>query len=189
MDVFVGTICAFPYNFAPLDWADCLGQTAPIQQYQALFAVIYNQYGGDGKTNFNLPNLQGRMAVHSVANAPSSSPYYFAKSGGSESFTLNAATMPAHTHTVGVTLACNNTAANSGTPVSNYPAVSPGFGSGRPGKTYVSTLPTPATTMASQISVSLGAAGVQAPASVDCRMPYLTVRYCIALYGEFPLRD
>lgn len=182
MEVYVGTVCAFPYNFAPIDWALCNGQQAIVQQYPALFAAIGIQYGGDGRTNFNLPNLCGRMAMHT-----DNYQYPVGDSGGQEKFTLNFGNMAPHRHEVGVALVCNNTAANSASPASNYPAVSPGFGTGRPAKTYIT--PAPAGKMAPQLTVTLAAAGATAPTAVDSRMPYLCVRYCISIYGEYPVRD
>src|SRR6478672_3480821 len=92
-----------PYNFAPKGWAFCNGQLLPIQQFTALFSLLGTYYGGNGQTNFALPDLQGRVPIHvggSSSQAPGLSPYDLGQSGGEQAVTLLASEIPSHTHTV-----------------------------------------------------------------------------------------
>ena len=89
---FLGEIKIFSFGFAPKGWALCDGQLLPINQNQALFAVLGTTYGGDGRVNFGLPNLQGRVPVH-VGNGIT-----LGELGGETSHTLNLSEMPTHTH-------------------------------------------------------------------------------------------
>lgn len=107
MEAYVGTIMLWPINWVPENWLACSGQTMQVQQYQALFSLIGNQYGGDGSSTFKLPNLSGRVAV-GIDNQN----FVFAKTGGQlnsavqfsgygvGSFTLNTAQMPMHSHSI-----------------------------------------------------------------------------------------
>jgi microcystin-dependent protein len=98
-DPFVGEIEMFGFNFAPVGWELCNGQLLPINQYQALFVLIGTQFGGDGITNFALPNLQGRVPL-AMGNLAGGSSYIIGQSGGSETNTLTIGQMPAHNHTI-----------------------------------------------------------------------------------------
>jgi len=97
MDPFVAEIRIFCGNFAPVGWFLCQGQTLPISSYQALFAIIGTTYGGNGTTNFQLPNLQGRMAL-GVGISPSGQTYNLGQTGGTEQISLTIANLPSHTH-------------------------------------------------------------------------------------------
>src|SRR5271169_5248417 len=94
---FLGEIEAFPFNFAPKGWAFCTGQLLPINQNQALFALLGTNYGGDGRTNFALPDLRGRVPIGF------SGAHVLGEIGGAEAVTLAAVNMPAHTHTINTT--------------------------------------------------------------------------------------
>ena len=94
---FIGQLMLCPYNFAPAGWADCAGQLMPIRQYTALFSLLGTQFGGNGTTNFGLPNFQGNVPVGSGAGA-GLSPYVIGEAGGTSTETITPATMPAHTH-------------------------------------------------------------------------------------------
>jgi microcystin-dependent protein len=89
------------FNFAPVGWMLCNGQLLPISQYQALFSLLGTSYGGNGQTNFGLPDLQGRVPVSSGAG-PGLSTYNLGQSGGTENVTLLTNNMPQHNHLVGV---------------------------------------------------------------------------------------
>ncbi len=97
MDVFIGSLMLVPYDFVPRDFAPCDGRLLPIQQYTALFSLLGNMYGGDGKINFALPDLRGRVPV-SCGQGPGLRNYPQAHAGGVESVTLTEAQMPAHSH-------------------------------------------------------------------------------------------
>src|SRR5947207_11056349 len=90
---FLGEIKIISWNFPPKGWTFCNGQLLPINQNQALFSILGTTYGGDGRVNFGLPNLQGRSPVH-VGNGIA-----LGELGGQTSHTLNISELPAHTHT------------------------------------------------------------------------------------------
>src|ERR1700710_44967 len=92
MEPFVGQILMVGFNFAPKGWALCNGQLLPINQNQALFSILGTMYGGDGRTNFALPNLQGRMPLHQGAG------YNGGQAGGEAGHTLTTSEMPTHRH-------------------------------------------------------------------------------------------
>lgn len=97
MEAFIGTIFPWPMNWAPDGWALCNGQILPISQYQALFSLIGNYYGGDGRTNFALPNLCGRIPV-GMGQLPGGQNYPLAANGGAETSALTTNNLPAHNH-------------------------------------------------------------------------------------------
>src|SRR6266545_1726698 len=103
------------FNFAPKGWALCNGQLLPINQNQALFSLLGTTYGGDGRVNFALPNLQGRIPIHFGSS------HTLGEVGGAESQTLNASEMPQHVHT----FSASNAAPNQGTPAGNMWASNP----------------------------------------------------------------
>src|SRR5512138_2367193 len=97
MDPFVAEIRIFPFNFAPKGWAWCDGQILPLSQNTALFSLLGTTYGGDGKSNFALPNLQGSAPMH-PGQGPGLSPYELGQVGGSETVTLLHSEIPSHSH-------------------------------------------------------------------------------------------
>src|SRR5271156_1567833 len=106
---FLAELRIMSFNFAPKGWATCNGQLLPINQNQALFSLLGTTYGGDGRVNFGLPNLQARTPMH-TGNG-----HALGELGGEQNHTLSIAETPAHTHTWGAT----NTAANAPNPTSN----------------------------------------------------------------------
>src|SRR6185436_9223614 len=97
MDPFVAEIRIFPFNFAPKGWAWCNGQLLPLSQNTALFSLLGTTYGGDGKSNFALPDLQGRAPMH-PGQGPGLSLHDLGEMGGTETVTLLEAELPAHPH-------------------------------------------------------------------------------------------
>jgi len=99
MDYFLGEIRLFPVSWAPVNWLQCNGQIVSIRQYQALFSLLGNRFGGDGSTNFALPDLRGR-AIIGWGRQASGSSYDYAQQGGSEEVALTIAQVAPHNHTI-----------------------------------------------------------------------------------------
>jgi microcystin-dependent protein len=170
---FIGQIQIFGFNFAPRNWAACNGQILSIQQNSALFAILGTTYGGNGTSTFALPNFQGRAPMH-WGNGPAGN-VVLGKMGGVESVTLTLDEMPAHTHQLNAT----NDLSNSGAPANNaYLAKT----SGPPG--------TPYNNVATDTTLSPNAIGFAGNSQPHSNMqPYLTLNFCICLYGIFPSRN
>jgi microcystin-dependent protein len=166
---FLGEIRMFGFNFAPQGWAMCNGQLLPINQNTALFSLLGTTYGGNGTTTFQLPNLQGSVAMH-MGNS-----FVLGAVGGSADVTLLAGQMPTHNHLV----AASTGLPNSKSPASNFLAPA-----ARNGPFLYSTSETsPANLAAGTITD----AGGSQPFSV--LQPYLVLNFCIALQGIFPSRN
>lgn len=174
-DPFVAEIRIFPFTFAPTGWAFCDGQIMPISQNTALFSLLGTVYGGDGKSTFALPDLQGSAAMH-PGQGPGLSLYDLGQIGGSETVTLLVSEIPAHTHAVGRALA------DAGNTVSPANAVWAQAGAGRGAAAlYRDGSPT------GQVNIqSLNVTGGGLPH--NNMQPYLTLNFCIALQGVFPQR-
>ncbi len=173
MEPFIGEIKLFAGNFAPRGWAFCDGQLLPINQWQALFSILGTMYGGDGRTNFALPDLRGRVSVH-PGNGSGLSPYGIGEKGGAETVTLSVQQMPVHSHSL------NANAQNGDT-------------SDPPGSSLADTKGSDKDYMKSGMvntemsPNSIGATGSGQPH--ENRQPYLAVNYIIALQGVFPSRS
>ena len=170
-DPFVAEIRIFPFNFAPKGWAWCDGQLLPLSQNTALFSLLGTTYGGNGKSNFALPDLQGRAPMH-PGQGPGLSLHDLGETGGSETVSLLESEIPSHSHTaVGTT------------------ATTPKQASPTPGTWGAPERETRFRTSGSAVSMSDGAL---APAGGDQphnnMQPYLTFYFCIALQGVFPPR-
>jgi microcystin-dependent protein len=171
---FVAEIRMFGCNFAPKGWAMCNGQLLPISQNTALFSLLGTNYGGDGKSTFGLPNLQGSAPMASGQGAGLSE-RYLGEIGGSESVTLLTSEIPFHTHTANA-----KTGGNASDP-NGLIWANP---SGRPGPNFFTDAvgtPQPMSPNALQV------AGSSLPH--NNMMPYLVVNFCIALQGIFPPRS
>lgn len=172
MDPFLGEIRMFAGTFAPNDWLFCNGQLLPISRYTALFSLLGTMYGGDGKSNFALPNLQGRAPMNFGAG-PGLTQRYVGEEGGSNSVTLQITEMPAHTHLP----SCSST--NKGTE-SPEGAVW-GATKGIPGpQTYANT----ATTAMNPLAIA--PEGASQPH--NNMQPYTAVNFIICMNGIFPQR-
>src|SRR3979490_2263728 len=104
MDPFVAEIRIFPFNFPPKGWAWCDGQLLPLSQNTALFSLLGTTYGGDGKSNFALPNMQGNTPMH-PGQGPGLSLHDLGETGGSETVTLLESEIPSHSHALNVSQA------------------------------------------------------------------------------------
>lgn len=182
MEVYIGTICAFSFNYVPAGWLACDGSMQVINQYTALAAATQFIYGGSfNQGKFGLPNLNGCVAIGmSVANP-------IGQYGGSRTFILTPGNMPPHSHTIGVAIGCYDGTGNSPNPVGNYLAQSPGSGLGRQTKTFNSSQ-VGGVKMKPEISVGMGIAGVASPAPVNSLPPYQVTSYYIATNGYYPER-
>ncbi|MFI5120548.1 MAG: phage tail protein [Thermoanaerobaculia bacterium] len=171
---FVAEIRIFPFNFAPKGWAFCDGQILPISQNTALFSLLGTTYGGDGKSNFALPNMQGDAPMH-PGQGPGLSLHDLGETGGSETVTLLESEIPAHSHQLGAQTV----------PLGALAVPSPATTLSRPasGNLYFTTgSPTPVT-MDPNIITPTG--GGQPHNNMQ---PYLTLNFCIAMQGVFPPR-
>lgn len=170
---FVGEIRLFSFAFAPKNWAQCNGQLLTITQNQALFSLLGIKYGGDAKTNFNLPDLRGRVPLAYGRSPISGTVYQIANTGGAETVTLTTATMPAHNHNYAVsTVAATRIGPNN----TRYYSASP------PANLYVPA--NPDTPLNSAAIDTVG--GGQAHPNMQ---PYVTINFCIALTGYYPPRN
>jgi len=179
MDVFVGSILAFGFNFPPRQWMQCTGQLLPISQYTALFSLLGVQYGGDGKVTFALPNLQGKMLV---GQDPDNEAYAIGNDGGSNTLKLEIQNMPMHTHStqVLISIPAYGDTGNTTDPTTGCFAVSTGRNIYSTEAPDVSMLAFP-----SNISIAANGSGT----AMDVTSPAMVINYCIAIGGNFPARN
>jgi len=175
-DVFVGEIRIVGFTFAPTGWAFCNGQLMPISQNTALFSLLGTTYGGDGRSNFGLPNLQGCAPMH-FGQGPGLSLYEQGDTGGTASVTLLASEMPAHNHVA-------NCAAVNGTQTGPAGAVWATSKVGRQGLSFYAAAAGSGPLMHPQ---ALAVAGGSQPH--NNMPPFLTLNFIIALQGIFPARS
>lgn len=163
---FLSEIRIFSFSFPPRGWAFCNGQLLPINQNQALFSLLGTTYGGNGQTNFALPDLRGRAPIHTGSG------HTLGERAGAASQTLSINEMPQHTHIVNASSADGALA----TPVNNFW----GSHSERPYNTDTTNL------------VAMNAAGttnIGGSQPHENRMPGLAMNFCIALQGIFPSQN
>jgi microcystin-dependent protein len=173
-DPFVAEIRIVPFNFAPTGWAFCDGQLLPLSQNTALFSLLGTTYGGDGKSNFALPDLQGCAPMH-PGQGPGLSPHDLGETGGTDVVTLLESEVPAHSHPM-----------MASTQPGEDPAPNPGEALAR--SVGASLYQTVANANLSQLSPNaLAVAGGGQPH--NNMQPYLTLNFCIALQGVFPPRS
>jgi microcystin-dependent protein len=173
---FLSEIRLFSFNFAPRNWTFCNGQLLPINQNQALFSLMGTNYGGDGRVNFGLPNLQGKVALH-MGNG-----FTLGQTGGEIAHALNSSELAGHIHTV-------NALDNGTTGGTNVPSASVKLASAYTAQTppqlpNLYSTSAPSTAFAAS---AVGATGGSQPH--ENRMPFLTLNYAIAIQGIFPSRS
>lgn len=170
---FLAEIRIFPFNFAPVGWAFCNGQILPLSQNTALFSLLGTTYGGDGKSNFALPDLQGNAPMF-YGQGPGLSLHDIGETGGSDTVTLLESEIPSHPHPLQAS--AHNADLNNPAPTNSLARSTPGL-----------IYKTPAGVTTSQLADQ-----VVAPAGGDQPhnnlMPYLTLNFCIALQGVYPPR-
>jgi microcystin-dependent protein len=165
---YLGEIRAFSFTYPPKGWAFCNGQTLPINQNQALFSLLGINFGGDGQTNFKLPNLQGSVPAHL---GPAT---VLGESGGSPTVTLTLANLPLHAHALNATTSAAVTQSPGGNslsePARNGPAM------------YVASAP--------NVSLGTGSVGLTGGgAPYSSLQPSMCLNFCIALTGIYPSRN
>jgi microcystin-dependent protein len=171
-DQFIAEIRIFPFNFPPVGWAFCNGQLMPISQNTALFSLLGTNYGGDGKTNFALPDFQGNAPMH-PGQGPGLSGHDLGETAGSQAVTLLQSEIPAHAHALRADLL---DAADT-----NVPNPSASFAQSSGGTLYQN---------ASNVQLASQALGVIGNGLPHNNLqPYLTLNFCIALQGVFPARN
>jgi microcystin-dependent protein len=182
---FVGQVEVFSFNFPPKGWATCSGQLLPINQNQALFSLLGTTYGGNGQTNFGLPDLRGRVPV-GWGQGNGLSNYDLGQKGGEEAHTLITQEMAQHNHSL---MADTSVPARNNT---NVPSTSVVLGN------TVGTLSGSANPFALTIYTSGSPGGTLEQHTIGFNggnqghpniMPYLALNFCIALVGIFPSRN
>jgi microcystin-dependent protein len=171
MDPFVAEIRIFPFNFAPKGWAFCDGQLVPLSQNTALFSLLGTTYGGNGKSNFALPDVQGRVPMH-PGQGPGLTLHDLGETGGSETVTLMASEMPSHSHAITAQTLPGNI---------KLPSSSVALSRSAGGYAY-----TPPGTTVAMADSTFSPAGSDVPH--NNLQPYLTLNFCIALQGVYPPR-
>jgi microcystin-dependent protein len=171
-DPFVAEIRVFGFNFAPKGWAQCNGQLLPISQNTAVFSLLGTVYGGDGKSTFALPNLQGSVSI-APGDGPGLSPRELGEVGGSATTTLLETEIPSHTHAVSATTTPLGTVAT--------PSASVSYARPASGNPYAST-----GSLTAMAPAALTTAGGGLPH--NNLQQYCVLNFCIALQGVFPAR-
>jgi microcystin-dependent protein len=160
---FLSEIRLMSFNFAPKGWAMCNGQLLPINQNQALFSLLGTTFGGDGRTNFALPDYRGRVPIHVGAG------HILGEKGGERAHTVTQTEMPMHVHTLNAT----NNAGASNLPTGNV------LGNSAPNNLFG-----PVQNLQAMAPATVGNTGGSQPH--ENMQPYLTITFCIALQGIFP---
>lgn len=172
---FLAEIRAFGFNFAPYNWLQCNGQLLPISQYSALFSLLGTNFGGNGTTNFGLPNLQGNVPMQ-WGSGVGLSTYALGEPAGSSNVTLFITQLPIHNHPLQVAEPV------AGGPTTPTPGPTTWLGLSNPASLYV-------TSGAATAPLSQKAIGPTGGSQPHANMqPYLTVNFCIAISGIYPTR-
>ena len=179
MEGVIGTILMFAGNFAPKSWAFCNGALINISTNTALFSILGTTYGGNGTTNFALPDLQGRVAV-GAGQGPGLSDYSLGQMGGAETEVLSTSSMPAHNHMAGpITIPVATINASTADAANNILAT--------PGGATIYAAPAQGDANYGGFSVQVQPAGGTQPFSII--QPYESVYFVICAYGIFPARN
>lgn len=176
----MAVVTCFAADFAPRNWALCNGQLMAINQNQALFSLLGTTYGGNGTTNFALPDLRGRTMV-GVGQGPGLSPYSLGQRTGAETTTLLAINLPGHVHSGSISLYLQADPGPGGDPnvEFNYPA--------NYNNAFAASATAGVTMAAPTYTGTINPAGGNQP--VPVLSPYLAVNYIICLFGVFPSRN
>ncbi|HMH67075.1 MAG TPA: tail fiber protein [Pinirhizobacter sp.] len=175
MNNFLGEIQIFGFNFAPNGWAFCDGKLLPISQYAALYSLVGTVYGGDGRTTFGLPNLQG-LAACATGRGTGLQPYALGENFGSETVALISNELAGHTHVANIFLQ-NDTTQRFALPTPGSSPVAPATAT-----PFASSQTSNGSFAANFVGPNVGG---QPHAN---QQPYLALNFCIALQGDFPQR-
>ena len=175
MDVYIGTVMLFGFNFPPTGWAACNGALLPISQYQALFALIGTTYGGNGSTNFALPDLRGRTAI-GMGQGSGQPSYVIGQTGGATQVSLTVANLAPHTHAGGLNIVTAGRSIAPRTPIAgDY--------------LYTEQTAAPAGPPATVGLVGVATQPTGNGTPVQIMPPFLAMNYCICLQGIYPSRN
>jgi len=176
MEGYLAQIIMFASDFEPRFWAFCRGQLLPIAQNTALFSLLGTTYGGNGTTNFALPDFRGRSPL-GTGQGPGLSTVTLGELAGQQQVTLLSTNLPAHTHTGTLSVAATSNPATTDEPVGAIPASSPGvFAAGAT-----------ATGAMGGVTATVGPTGGSQP--INIRQPYIVTNFVICLSGIFPSRN
>jgi microcystin-dependent protein len=175
---FVATVQMFPFNFAPKGWAFCAGQLLPLSQNTALFSLLGTTYGGDGKSTFGLPNMQGNSPLQ-PGQGSGLSLYDLGETTGSQTVTLLTSEIPSHNHSFSATSNPGTVLSSSGNQLATAHNGSKTIFNNA---NYLGTGST--NVVMSPLCTSIYGSGQPH----DNMQPYLTLNFCIALQGVFPPR-
>jgi microcystin-dependent protein len=168
-EAYIGEIRSVGFNFPPVGWASCSGQLLSISDNSALYNLIGTTYGGNGQTNFALPNLMGRIPVHQGSNGTTT--YVLGQLGGSESVTIGIAQYPAHNHLLIASANSGSSPSPTGNTVGDFANV------------YRTTAPTnPPAPMNGNVLGPSGGGNLPH----ENRQPYLVINWIISLTGVYP---
>jgi microcystin-dependent protein len=192
VEPFLGEIMMVGYSFCPRNWVNADGQLLPISAYSALYSLYGTAFGGDGRTNFAVPDLRGRFAMH-AGHGPGLPDRRLGQRGGRDAVTLTQQNLAAHTHvaTANVTTQVKAqglaTPATSPSPANNVVALTTtGSTYGSPDAGVLTAMAPEAVT--AEVSVQVENATTGNSAAFDVTNPYLVMRYCVAVQGTFPSR-
>ncbi|MFZ2306999.1 MAG: tail fiber protein [Rhodoferax sp.] len=169
---YIGEVICGGWNFCPNGWAECNGQLLSIAENDALFTLIGTTYGGDGQTNFAVPNIQGRTMV-GQGTGPGLTTKVQGEMSGTETVTLMTTQIPSHTHPMAANAGAEKSASPAGKIVGTAPGSAPVFSSSAPTTTLSAS--------------AVGVAGQSQPH--NNLQPYLAVKCCISLFGVFPTQN
>ena len=179
-EVYIGEIRLFPWAYTPTDlrWQSCDGTFLSIRDFEALFSILGNRFGGDGKTTFAVPDMRGRLIVNAGLRSSRSNAYRLADTGGAENVALTITTMPQHAHKV-----TGLAAAGTINPIANDLLASCGVSSAIPDPQKLFAPPSSKTPLNPKV-VTVTGQGL----AHDNMQPFLVLNFCIALEGVYPPR-
>lgn len=180
-EAFIGEIRMFGGNFAPRNWAFCNGQLMPISQNSALFSLLGTFYGGDGRSTFALPDLQGRVPL-GFGHGNGLSAHTLGQKGGEQAVTLTVAQMPGHGHGTSTTTHCVTGGGNNNVAAGNFWSKD----AGTQAATYHAG-PADGVMATDAVTTALEKTGGSQPH--DNMQPYLAINFIICLFGLFPSRN
>lgn len=184
---FVGEVKAFGFNFSPRNYMFASGQLLPIAQNSALFSILGTTYGGNGTTNFALPNLNGAIPMGN-GSGPGLTPRVLGETGGTESVTLLVTEMPSHNHTVATRADPSGTTHMTDQPQPGYFITRFQYFSAGPANSWYKPAPaTPIPTPTTLYPLTVSLTGGNLPH--NNLQPLLVLNWCVAVRGVFPARN